>query len=109
MPKTRRGKSGKFSDLLGARLGPWNEFTLAQTIEGMLIPDFTRGFDGAHDGRKIVIGAEIVTLDHSGILKPVAGQPDGTFAGGLHERWRDCERVRWRSAKARGYFGRNHW
>jgi hypothetical protein len=43
--KTRRGQSGKFSDLLGARLGPWNEFALAQTVEGMLIPDFTRGLN----------------------------------------------------------------
>jgi len=107
--KTRRGKSGKFSDLLGARLWPWNEFALAQTVEGMLIPDFTRGFDGAHDGRKIVIRAEIVAIDHSGILKVVAGQADGTSAGGLHKSWRDRERVWWRSSKARGYFGRNHW
>src|SRR6266481_4875829 len=37
VPKARRGKSGKFLDLLGARLGPWNEFALAQTVEGMLI------------------------------------------------------------------------
>lgn len=63
--KTRRGQSGKFSDLLGAPLGPWNEFALAQTVEGMLIPDFTRGLDGAHDSRKIAIGAEIVAIDHS--------------------------------------------
>jgi hypothetical protein len=75
----------------------------------MLIPDFTRGFDGAHDGRKIVIRAEIVAIDHSGILKVVAGQADGTCAGGLHKSWCDCERVRWRSSKTRGYFGRNHW
>ena len=47
--KTRRGKSAKFPDLLGACLGPWDEFALAQTVEGMLIPDFTRGFDGAHE------------------------------------------------------------
>src|ERR1700731_4452110 len=108
VPKTRRGKSGKFLDLLGARLRPWNEFALAQAVEGMLIPDFTRGLDGAHDGRKIVIRAKIVAIDHSGILKVVAGQVDGTSAGGLHKSWRDCERVRWRSSKARGYLGRNH-
>src|SRR5260370_1693862 len=107
--KTRRGKSGKFSDLLGARLGPWNEFALAQTVKGMLISKFTRGFNGAHDGRKITIRAEIVAIDHSGILKVFAGQADGPSAGGLHKSWRDCERVRWRSSKARGYFGRNHW
>src|SRR5713101_775365 len=109
MSKTRRVKSGKFSDLLGARLWPWNEFALAQTVEGMLIPDFTRGFDGAHDGRKILIRAEIVAIDHSGILKVIAGQADGTFAGGLHKSWRDCERVRRRRSKACSYFGRNHW
>jgi len=34
VPKTRRGKSGKFLDLLGARLGPWNEFALARPIRG---------------------------------------------------------------------------
>jgi hypothetical protein len=51
--KTRRGQSGKFPDLLGARLGPGNEFALAQTVEGMLISKLTRGFDG----RRIVIRA----------------------------------------------------
>src|SRR5258705_13535020 len=91
VPKTRRSKSSKFADLLGARLGPWDEFALAQTVEGMLIPDFTRGFDGAHDGRKILIRTEIVAIDHRGILNVVAGQADGTFAGGLHKSWRDCE------------------
>src|SRR5438132_12244613 len=70
--KARRGKSGKFSDLLGACFGPWNEFALAQTVEGMLIPDFTRSFDGALDGRKIVIRAEIVAVDHGTILKVTA-------------------------------------
>ena len=75
----------------------------------MLSSKFTRGFDGAHDGRKIVIGAEIVAIDYRSILKVVAGQANGTFAGGLHKSWRDCERVRWRSSKARGRFGRNHW
>ena len=75
----------------------------------MLISKFTRGFDGAHDGRKIVLCAEIVAIDDSGIEKVVAGQADGTFAGGLHKGWRDCERVRGRRAKARGYFGRHHW
>jgi len=66
----------------------------------MLSSKFTRGFDGAHDGRKIVIGAEIVAIDYRSILKVVAGQANGTFAGRLHESWRDCERVRWRSSKA---------
>src|SRR5882762_5657009 len=94
--KTRRGQSGKFPDLFGARLGPWDEFALAHTVEGMLIPKFTRGFDGAHDGRKIVIRAEIVAFDYSSILKIVAGQANGTFAGGLHQSWCDCERVRGR-------------
>jgi len=70
------------------------EASLAQTVEGMLIPDFTLGFDGAHDGCKIVIRAEIVAIDHGGILKVVAGQTDGTCAGGLHKSGRDGERVR---------------
>src|SRR5690242_12994526 len=87
-------RSSKFPDLLGARLGPWNEFALAQTVEGMLIADFTCGFDGAHDGRKILIRADIVAIDHSGILKVFARQTDGTNAGGLHKSWRDGERVR---------------
>jgi hypothetical protein len=29
-------------DLLGARLGPWDEFTLAQIVNGMLISKLTR-------------------------------------------------------------------
>src|SRR5271169_5668184 len=106
--KTCRGKSGKFSDLLGARLGPWNEFALAQTVEGMSAPELTRCLDGPQDGRNITVGGEVVAIDHGGILKVVAGQADGTSAGRLHKSWRDCERVRWRSSKARGYFGRNH-
>ncbi len=107
--KTRRCKPDKFLDIFGAGLGPGNEFTLAQTVEGMLIPDFTRGFDGAHDGRKIVIRADIVAIDHSGIVKIFTHQADGTYAGGLYKSWRDCECVRGRRTKARGYFGRNHW
>src|SRR5882724_8432845 len=86
VPKTRRGKSRKFLDLLGARLGPWNEFALAQTVEGMLVSDFTCGFDRAHDRRKITIRAEIVPIDHGGILKVGADQADGTYAGGLHKQ-----------------------
>jgi hypothetical protein len=66
----------------------------------MLISEFTRGFDGADDGRKIVIRAEIVAVDDGCILKLVAGQANGTIAGRLYESWRDGERVRWRSAKA---------
>src|SRR5882724_770195 len=94
--KTRRGKSGKFSDLFGARLRPWNEFTLAQAVESMPISEFTRGFDGSHDGRKIVIRAEIVAVDYGGILEVGAGQADRTSARRLHKSWRDCERVWWR-------------
>src|ERR1700722_15802001 len=56
-----------------------------------------------------MIRAKIVAIDYGGILKIVAGQPDGTFAGGLHKSWRDCERVRWRSSIAKGYFRRNYW
>jgi hypothetical protein len=74
----------------------------------MLISKFTRCFDGAHDGSKVMIRPEIIAIDHGGILKVVAGQADGTFAGGLHKSGSDCERVRWRSSKTRGYFGRNH-
>ena len=59
VPKTRRGKSGKFFDLLGACLGPRNEFALTQIVEGTLISKFTGGLNGAHDGREIVIGAKI--------------------------------------------------
>src|SRR4029453_5726227 len=106
MSKTRRGEAGKFAELRGARLGPWDEFAVAHTVEGVLISKFTRGVDGAHDGRKIMIGAEIVAIDDRSILKVVAFQPNGTFAGGLDESRRDCERVRGRGSKARGYLGR---
>jgi len=107
--KTRRAQPGKFPYPFGARLGPGNEFAFAQTVKGFLVPEFTRGFDRAHDGRKIVIRAEIVAVDHGGNLKVVADQANGTLAGGLHRSGRDCERVRWRRFKARGYFGRDHW
>ena len=85
-----------------------HEFALAQAVEGMLVPDFTRGFNRARDGRKIVIRANVVAIDHGGILKVVARQADRTFAGGLHQRRRDCERVRGRRTKTRGDFGRNN-
>src|SRR5258708_15031700 len=75
----------------------------------MLDPEFTSGFDRAHDGGTILVRAEVVAIDHSGILKAIAGQADGTNAGGLHQSRRDCECVRWRSSKSRGHFGRNHW
>jgi len=84
VPETRRGKSGRFLDLLGARLGPWNEFALAEIVEGVLTSKFTRGPDCPHHGRKIVIRAEIVVTDYGGILKLIAGKADRTFAGGLH-------------------------
>src|SRR2546426_8032141 len=78
VPKTRRSQFGKFPDLLFARLGPWDEFALAQPVEGVLISKFTRGFDGAHDGLEIVIRAEIVAIDDSSVLKVAAGQANGT-------------------------------
>src|ERR1700752_2845588 len=109
MPKTRRGKSGKFSNLLGAGRGPRNKFALAQIGKGVLTPKLTRKFDSSHDGRKVVVAAEVVAIDHGGILKVVAGQTNGAFARGLHKGRRDREHVRWRSSKARGSLGRNHW
>ena len=48
-------------------------------VKGMLISKFTRGFDGAHDGRKILLRAGIVAIEDGGILKLVAGQAHGTF------------------------------
>src|ERR1700722_11837799 len=69
MSEARRSKPGEFPDLLCGRLRAWNEFGLAHTVKGMLISEFTSGFDGAHDGRKIMIGAEIVAIDHGGVLK----------------------------------------
>src|ERR1700724_2651046 len=50
MTDTRGSKPGEFSDLLWGRLRAWNEFGLAHTVKGMLISEFTSGFDGAHDG-----------------------------------------------------------
>jgi len=82
MSKTRRGQSSKFSNLLGAGLGPGNKLALAQTVEGMLIADFTRGFDGMHDGLKVTIRAEIVAIDHSSILKVFARQRTGSIKAG---------------------------
>jgi|HubBroStandDraft_1064217.scaffolds.fasta_scaffold99011_1 hypothetical protein len=46
-------------------------------VKGTLISKLTRNFDGANDGRKIMIRAHIVAIDHRGILKVVAGQADG--------------------------------
>src|SRR5579862_4239598 len=87
--EARRGKSGKFPDLLRTRFGSWNQFALAQTVEGRLISDFARGFNSAYDGRKVLIRAEIIAVDHSGILKVAARQS-----------WRDCERICGRRTKA---------
>src|SRR5258708_4427805 len=72
MSEARRAKPGKFSDVLGGRLGAGHEFDLAHTLKSTLVSKLTRGLDGAHDGRKIVIRAEIVAIDHGGILKVVA-------------------------------------
>ena len=41
-----------------------------------LPPELTRCLYGAHDGRIILIRAEVVAIDHGGILKVVAGQSD---------------------------------
>src|SRR4029453_957427 len=107
MSKARRGESGEFPDLLGRRLRAGNEFGLAHTVKCMLISEFTRGFDGAHDGRKITIRTEIVALDYCGMLEVVAGQTDGARARWLHQSRCNRERVGWRCSKARGCFGRN--
>jgi hypothetical protein len=48
----------------------------------MLIADFTRGFDGMHDGLKVTIRAEIVAIDHSSILKVFARQRTGSIKAG---------------------------
>src|SRR4029077_11110551 len=109
VPKTRRAKSGKFLDILGARVWPRNKFARAQIVEGVLVSKLTRSFDAAHNGRKIVIRAEVVTINHCGILKIITCQAHRTFARRLHKSRRDCERVRWRIAKARGNLGRNDW
>jgi hypothetical protein len=57
-----------------------------------LVPELARDREGPQDGRHITVGAEIVAVDDRGILKPVAGQADGTSAGGLHESRRDPRR-----------------
>ncbi len=60
MSEACRAKPGKFPDLFGGRLGAGHNFDLADTVKSTLISKFTRGFYGAHDGRKIVIRAQIV-------------------------------------------------
>jgi hypothetical protein len=62
MSEARRAKPGKFPDLPGGRFGAGHDFDLAHTVKGTPISKLTRGFDGAHDGRKIVIRAEIVAI-----------------------------------------------
>jgi hypothetical protein len=62
-----------------------HEHRRSQTVKGILVPEFTCGFDRAHAGRKITIRPEIIAIDHGGILKVVAGQSEGTFADGLHK------------------------
>jgi hypothetical protein len=64
MPKARRAQLGKFPDLLGGRLGAGHDFDLTNTVKRPLISKLTRGFDGAHNGGKIVISAEIVAIDY---------------------------------------------
>jgi hypothetical protein len=107
MSEARRAKPGKFPDLLGGRPGAGHDFDLAHTIKGTLISKFTRGFDGAHDDRKILIRAEIVAIDHGGILKIVARQIDGASARWLHKSRRYRKRVFGRRTKSRCGFGCN--
>jgi hypothetical protein len=82
MSEARRALPGKFPDILGGRLGARHDFDLAHTVKGTLISKLTRGFDGAHDGRKIVIRAEIVAIDHGGSLKRCCS-PNGRRLGSL--------------------------
>jgi len=76
MSEARRSKSGEFQDFLCGSLGPRDDFAIARTVEGMLISKFTCGLNGAHDGHKLTIRAEVVTIDHSGVLRVIAGQTD---------------------------------
>src|SRR6202041_3109475 len=105
--EARRAKPGKIPDLLGRSLGAGHDLDLAHTAEGTLIAKLARGFDGAHNGRKIVIRAEIVAIDHGGILEVIARQADGASTRWLHKSRRDREGVRRRHTKARGRFGCN--
>jgi len=73
----------------------------------MLVPELTRGLDGPQDRRNVIVRGEVVAIDHSAILKVIAGEADGTSAGRLHKSWRDGERVHWWSSKPRRYFRRN--
>src|SRR6185295_1463010 len=66
--KTCRCKSSKFANFPGTRPGPRNEFAFTHIVEGVLTAELTRRFDGAHNNLEVVIRAEIVAVDHSGIL-----------------------------------------
>ena len=76
-------------------------------VKCTLISKLTRDFDGAHNGRKILIRAEIVAIYHGGILKVVARQTDGAPAGWLHQSRRKREGVLRRRTKVRGRLGCN--
>src|SRR5713226_3912853 len=93
MSEARRAKPGKFAHFLCGSLRAGHDFDLAHTVKGALISKFTRGFDCSHDGRKIVIRAEIVAIDHGGILKVVARQTDGASTRWLHKSRRDREGI----------------
>src|SRR5712671_7425319 len=108
MSEAARAKPGKLADILGGRLRAGNQFALAYTVKGALVAEFTRGFDGAHDGRKVTIRAEIVAIDQGGILEVAAGQADRPSARRLHQSRRDRECVCRGRAKACSGFGRDH-
>jgi hypothetical protein len=50
-----------------------------------LTSELTRGFDGAHDRREIVVRPEIIAMDYSCISEVAARQSDGAFARRLHD------------------------
>src|SRR6201981_801852 len=102
MSEARRAKPGKFPDLPGGRLGAWHDFDLAHAVKSPLISKLPGGCDGAYDGLKIAISAEIVSIDHGGILKVIARETDGASARRLHQSRGDRKSVLRKRTKPRG-------
>jgi len=105
MSEARRAKPGEFPDVLDGRVGAGHDFDLTDAVKGTLISQFACDFDCAHNGSKIEICSEIVSVDHGRIVKIVAHETDSASARRLNKSWRNGERVRRRSTKARGRFG----
>jgi hypothetical protein len=76
MPEACRAETSEFPYLLIRGLWARHDFDLAYAVKGALIAKVVRGSYSAHNGREILIRAEILAIDYGSILKVAARQAD---------------------------------